>query len=135
MSMGISEIQRVIFEMMLEAGISEGRVYDDVPQGAKTEFPYVEIAEVQIIPADVQCQTSQDQFQDLRIWSEYQGWNEVQDIADRIHDVLHAKEITVPGRSTCFVQFDTLRLVKDQDGRRRQGLLTLRIYNADQGES
>lgn len=123
------EIQKAIYQAIVDTGLVGTRVYDEIPESDETEFPYVAIGESDGSPDDVECSEGTDDALTLQIWSRYQGFKEVKNIIDGLRPVLHNVSFTVPGRSDVNVWFDFERTFRDSNGVDRRGIVQLRIIH------
>lgn len=110
-----------------------GRVYDHVPENAV--FPHVEIGEGQGVPADTTGDSGElsdagvSEFVTFHVWSRYRGKKEVKETLSRLHSVLHEQSLTIPGRVSAHAFVRDMRVVLDQDGLTRHGMLDLEVIH------
>lgn len=128
------ELQRAIYSLLDGANISGVVSIIDNPNTtpSNADFPYIEIADSQILPNDASGSDSltdegQDEFIDIHTWSRYRGQKEIKTIMGAVYDALHHQSLTVTGRDTAFCWFDTARVRDDPDGITRHGMQTFKI--------
>lgn len=113
------------------SAIVADRIYNDAQQ--TVEFPWIEIGDGQIIPADTSAPGGGDDgvsdFFDLHLWSRYAGNKENRQIADAVHTLLHGVSLGVAGRTSAFAWVRNVRLLRDPDGKTRHGVLTVEIIH------
>lgn len=127
---GSAAVQDAIFDALVAAGVSGGRVYDDIPK--KPAFPYVQIGVSQAVQNDVQCREGGDEFIDLHVWSRQRGQMEAKQVMDAVHTALHDQPLTVTGRDVTLVRIDRTRMLMDPDGITRHGVVTVRIHHTQE---
>jgi hypothetical protein len=133
-------LQVAIYSLLKNANpsITGGRIYDDVPEAAEkadapdTEFPYVAVGELDVIPDDVDASNgSRDdgvmETLTLHVWSRYHGQKEVKQIMQQIKNLLHDTKITVTDRSSALAEVTMMRSFIDQDGKTRHGVVTVEV--------
>ena len=91
-------LQKAIFEALdqnaaLTALMGAGKIFDDVPQG--TPFPYLTMAQSSVRDWSTSTQTGSEHILTLHIWSKGAGRQEIQAIAQAIHDILHDAALTL----------------------------------------
>ena len=121
-------LQQAVYAVLTEAGVADGRVYDDVP--AKPAFPYVQIGETQPIPDDVS--PDDEGFVEtitLHVWSRKRGQKEIKQILSAIYDALHQVALTVTGRASALAWVRHMRIIRDPDGITRHGILDVEIIH------
>lgn len=128
-------VQAAVYGALKAAdAICAGRVYDR--PSATVAFPFVEIGEGQAIPDDVSNTAGTpvgdqgiSEFIDLHVWSEYQGQKEAKEIIDQIRTALHGISLTVTGRASALAWVRNERIIRDPDGRRTHGVVTVEIIH------
>lgn len=128
--MGSAAVHIAIYDALVAAGVSGGRVYDDVPE--VPTFPYTQIGVSQTITDDVTCRDGGDEFLDLHVWSRQRGQVETKQIMDAIHVALHDQPLTVTGRDATLVRVDRTRTLEDPDGLTRHGVVTVRVHHTQE---
>lgn len=112
--------------------IAGGRFYDRPPQNVT--FPYVEFGPGQTIPDDVSTTSGGsdlgvEEYIDLHVWSAQAGQKETKDIMDAIKSALHGESLTVTGRASALCWIDGMRIVREADGVRTQGIVTVKVMH------
>lgn len=87
-----SAVQRGLYaRLTADAGVVAlvaGRVFDRVP--ARAPFPFVTIADAQVIEDGTDCREGSELFVDLHVWSDAVGHVEVKKIAGAMRRALQA---------------------------------------------
>lgn len=108
---------------------TKARVYDEPPEGSA--FPYVVIGEAverQNNRMGGKVGRSMDVF--VHVWTEKRGFDEVQDIADRVDELLdNYLSLSVTGYATELLNFEDMQLLKTARGGTplRQGIARYRL--------
>lgn len=127
MSVG-TETQTAVYNALLTplAAIGCG-LYDEVPElpvGMPAEsFPYVEIADVDFSPFDVDDNTGYEAYIALHIWSRYRGKKEAHDIFEVCRDALHRQTLSLSSWGVFDVlQFGGFTVRRDGDNATIHGI-------------
>lgn len=131
-------LQQAVYGLLTSgSSIASGKIYDDVPERVEkanapdTEFPYVQIGEVDAISDDTDNASARDdgtiETLTLHVWSRYRGQKEVKNIMQQIKDLLHDTQITVTGRGSALAVVTIMRAFLDPDGKTRHGIVTLEV--------
>lgn len=105
------------------------RVYDRVPPAAV--FPYVVIADDQILDDGNTCGDASEAFVDIHIWARdvathpIKGAAFAKEIGEAVRSAL-ATEIVVSGQTTSVGNFEVARNITDPDGITAHRILTFR---------
>lgn len=125
------DLQTAIYAELVSASIpGVSRIVDTKitdPKGS--DFPFIEIGEMQSIQDDVSCHDGTQDVFDIHIWSRYRGQREVKQLMGAVHDALHNTTLTVSGLASCFAFVEGQRVITDPDGLTRHGVVTIRIYS------
>lgn len=90
-------------------------VYDDVPSGKS--YPYVEIGEGTVNPWTAKLMGGEEITLTFHVFSRYEGYKEVIEIAARVLEVLMAADVVLAGSSqviTC--ELVSREVARDADG-------------------
>ena len=63
----------------------------------------------------------------LDIWTEYRGEKQVYDISDALVALLDRNEITIASGKNSFINFETVQVDTESDGRTRHGTIVFRL--------
>lgn len=109
-------VQRAIYRTLAEddelQSLISG-VFDDVPEG--TEFPYVVIGECTLIPDNYLTGFGREVRATLHVWSQYRGFAEALEIADRVCQLLDHQPLTVEGWEHIATRLDFMETLHDPD--------------------
>lgn len=122
-------VQAAVVVALNVAGVADGRIYDHAQTDAV--FPYVEMGESQALADDVTGADGFDEFLTLHVWSRYRGDKEAKQICSDIRSALHARSLTVAGRTTAHAWVREIRVFDDPDGLTRHGVVSVRIQHHD----
>lgn len=136
MSDGSFELQAAIFTALNVADVkalATGGVFAPAPQD--TPLPYVEIGESNTVSADVQCYSGLEESINIHVWTVPGSLAPAKKIISEIRDVLHAKKLTVSGRSSAFAVVSSSRVFPDADEQSIHGVVTLSVlhYGPEEG--
>lgn len=125
------DLQKAVYAVLDAAAIAGvTRIVDArITDPADSDFPFVEIGELQSIQDDVSCHDGTQDIFDIHVWSRYRGQREVKEIMGGIHAALHDTTLTVSGLASCFALAEGQRVLTDPDGLTRHGVVTIRIYS------
>lgn len=101
-------------------------VYDHVPDSAA--FPYVVIGDATEAPRDTMARTGRDVTLTVHLWSQTKGMKQVDEIADRVDDLLDRWAPTVTGWSATTMLREFYENMRDPDGMTRHGVARYRIH-------
>lgn len=124
-----AELQKAIYNAIAAANIYGVTEIRDTPIVAPSSanFPFIEIADSQIIPADAGGDTGIDEYIDIHTWSRSGGKREVKSIMGGIYTALHHQTLAVSGRATAYCWLDSARVMNDPDGLTRHGVQTFKV--------
>jgi len=124
---GSFELQAAIFTALngLTPPLASGGVHAPAPQD--NPLPYVEIGESDAVSADVQCREGLEETVTIHIWTAPGSNAPAKQIISRIRGTLHAKNLTVSGRSSAFAVVGSSRLFTDEDGESIHSVVTLTV--------
>lgn len=131
MSYPAAALQKAIYDaLMADSALAAGmdgavRAYDQVPAGAK--FPYVTIADAQIIDDGNTCEADQFvAFVDLQVWSRVVGNVECKTIAGLVRSAIMAGVTPAAWTVTATDHRDTTHSM-DPDGKTARARLNFRF--------
>lgn len=101
-------------------------VYDDVPED--TNYPYVVIGEFTEEPLNAMGKHGKEVTATLHVWSQYKGFAEAYDIANRIQVLLDEVALTVTGYTHVSTQYEFGESIREPDGVTRHIPLRYRIW-------
>jgi hypothetical protein len=133
MSDGSFDLQAAIFAALNVASVTAlatGGVFAPAPQD--TPLPYVEIGESDAVDADVQCRSGLSETINIHVWTAPGSYGPAKQIISRIRDALHAKNLTVSGRSSAFAVVGSTRIFTDEDGTSIHGVVALTVTHFSQ---
>lgn len=124
-------LQTAVYDAIITAAIpGVVKVVDHkISDPKNSDFPFIEIGEVQSIEDDVSCYDGTQDIFDIHVWSRVRNQKEVKEIMGGIHAALHNATLTVSGLASCFAFVEGQRVITDPDGLTRHGVVTLRIYS------
>lgn len=127
MSDGSFELQGVIFNTLntLSPALAAGGVHAPAPQN--NPLPYVEVGESDTVTDDIQGRDGLDETLSIHVWTAPGSFSQAKQIISRIRDALHAKNLTVSGRSSAFAVVGSTRLFTDEDETSIHGVVTLTV--------
>lgn len=103
-----------------------GRVYDDVPEGARR--PYITLGDIQTAYVGTDCTDEADSTVELLLWSQAVGRAEVRRMVDAVRTALLAAGLDLsPDHRVVDLTVETARTAPDPDGRTARGAVTLRV--------
>jgi Protein of unknown function (DUF3168) len=120
--------QQAIYDALVSAGVSGGRIYDDVPESPT--FPYVIIGETVADSDDATGTEGTDSTETIYVWSRQRGFKECKQIMSAIHATLHQKSLMVTGRDTAHLFWNGSLTRRDGDGISRQGVVRIRVVSS-----
>ena len=135
MSDGSFELQSAVFAALTEGGVATlatGGIYSPAPQN--TTLPYVEIGESDSIENDVIGRLGATETLTIDVWTAPGSFSLAKQIISKIRDALHAKNLTVSGRSAAFAVVGSTRIFTDEDGTSIHGVITLTVNHFGQEE-
>lgn len=109
-------VQRAIYRTLAEDDELQSLVsgvFDDVPEG--TEFPYVVIGESTLIPDNYLTGFGREVRVTLHVWSQYRGFAEALEIADRVCQLLDHQPLAVEGWEHIATRLDFMETLHDPD--------------------
>lgn len=119
------EIQTAIFEALTASpAIADGRVYDDVPEGA--QFPYLAIGNEQVTDDGNACGDGWQVYADVHVWSRSVGFPEAKALTAAAVPRLTAIA-AIAGKTLIAVSLDGTRIFRDPDGETSHGVITIRF--------
>jgi Protein of unknown function (DUF3168) len=110
-----------------------GRVYDDVPAAVEriadtgADFPYISIADGQLVPIDEECFDRSTTFINLNVWSRAIGYPEAKRIAGALRIGLHEQDLAVAGHILDRMRVENITFSRDPDGVTRRARLELSV--------
>ena len=110
-------------ETSLTAIISD-RVYDRAPQ--TVVYPFVQVAELQLIADDAECVDGFEVYIDIHAWSRSYGSPEVRRICSAVHTALSSNFLTLSSFVMVETRHDSTRVLSDPDGETSHGIITFR---------
>lgn len=127
MSDGSFELQAAIFTALsgLSPPLASGGVH--APAAQDNPLPYVEIGESDTVDADIQARSGLDETVTIHVWTAPGSYAPAKQIISRIRDTLHAKNLTVSGRSSAFAVVGSTRIFDDDDEESIHGVVTLTV--------
>ena len=127
MSDGSFELQASVFTALngINPPLASGGVHAPAPQD--NPLPYVEVGESDAVGADVQCRSGLEETITIHVWTAPGSFGPAKQIISKIRDTLHAKNLTVSGRSSAFAVVGSTRTFTDEDGESIHGVVTLTV--------
>lgn len=127
MADGSADVQQAIYDALTAGGspVLSVDVYACAPQDAP--LPYVDIAESDTIPADVQGRGGLEETVAIHVWTAYGNQTIAKGIISDIRGALHLKPLAVAGRDTAFCTITGTRIFPDADNESLHGVITLRV--------
>lgn len=134
-----SAVQKVLYATLTRApAIAAGGFFDGVAP-ADVAFPHGEIGPQETVPDDASTENDapdgdngdeglSDTF-DLHLWSRYDGRAEIMRMVAEIHRRLHRKTLNVPERASAHSWVRSVRILLDDDGITRHGVVTVEIIH------
>lgn len=117
------ELQQAVFALL--DGVLDVPLYAGAPQDAPK--PYVDIAEADSIPANVQCRDGLEETITIHVWTKYGSQKVAKDTIKLIRDALDLQNLTVSGRSAAMAVVTGTRLFPDADNASLHGVVSLRV--------
>lgn len=135
MSDGSFELQAAIYGLLNDASpaLAAGGVHAPAPQD--NPLPYVEVGESDSVAADVQGRDGLAETVTIHVWTVPGSFAQAKQIISRIRDILHAKKLTVSGRSSALAVVGSTRIFTDEDGESVHGVVTATVTHFGQEES
>ncbi|MGB5903810.1 MAG: DUF3168 domain-containing protein [Xanthobacteraceae bacterium] len=135
MSDGSFELQSAIYSVLneLSPALAAGGVHAPAPQN--TALPYVEIGESDAIDSDVQARTGLTETVTIHVWTAPGSQKGAKQIMSRIRDALHAKNLTVSGRSSALSMVRSTRVFTDDDEQSVHGIVAVSVNHFGLKES
>ncbi|MGX9392566.1 DUF3168 domain-containing protein [Nitrobacteraceae bacterium UC4446_H13] len=135
MSDGSFELQGAIYSALtaLSPALASGGIHAPAPQNAT--LPYVEIGESDAIDADVQTRKGLEETVTIHVWTSAGSQKDAKQIMSRIRDALHAKNLTVTGRSAALSMVRSTRVFTDDDKQSMHGVITVTVNHFGQKET
>jgi hypothetical protein len=132
MSDGSFELQTAVFSALNSATpmLAAGGVHSPAPQD--NQLPYVEVGESDAIQDDVQGRDGLTETISIHVWTAPGSYSSAKQIISRIRDILHAKKLTVSGRSSAFAVVGSTSIFTDEDGESIHGVVTLTVNHFGQ---
>lgn len=119
-------VQKAIFQALATAGVTGGRIYDQVPDKAK--FPYATIGDEQVIDDGNDCAESWEVYSDIHIWSRPDSGSKGEIKREmKAASTAVLAIASVPGWTLISVKPETSRVMRDPDGKTEHGVLTFRF--------
>ena len=81
------------------AALVGARIFDRVPPPEAAPYPYIVLADVQILDDGTDCRDQAESFTDLHCYSDKVGAMEVKRIAAAVRDVLHEQTLDLDGHA------------------------------------
>lgn len=134
------EIQQAIYNRLSGdptlTGLVTG-IYDAVPQPTDSsdvnDFPFITVGDLGSTDWSTDTDTGTESFNDIHVFSRYNGTKEIKDIQQIIYNLLNRFELPVSGGNTVLCDFDrTTRPMLDPDGKTRHGVIGFRILVDEQ---
>lgn len=121
-----AQVQAALFAALTAARICDGRIYDQVPEGAA--FPRVTIGDEQTIDDSDQCAEAWDVVADIHVWSRPVNGSkaEVKTIAAQIHTAVKAIA-AISGFFLESIHHETTRVLRDPDGKTEHAVISYRF--------
>lgn len=105
------------------------RVYDHVPRGAAgavtADFPFVGIADDDVLQDDATCVTGYEITMNLDVWSRKPGFVEAKQIAHTVVKSLHNWDVPLATNLCITLQHRQTRTFRDPDGLTTHGVIEL----------
>lgn len=135
MSDGSFELQGAIYSALntLSPALASGGIHAPAPQNAT--LPYVEIGESDAIDVDVQTRKGLEETVTIHVWTAPGSQRDAKQIMSRIRDALHAKTLTVTGRSAALSMVRSTRVFTDDDEQSVHGVITVTVNHFGQKET
>ena len=127
MADGSADVQQAVYSA-LTAGDPPALtvdVYACAPQDAA--LPFVDIAESDTLPADVQGRDGLEETLTIHVWTVYGNQLQAKEIISAIRGALHLKALSVTGRDSAFCTVTGTRIFPDADNESLHGVITLRV--------
>lgn len=127
MADGSAGLQQAIYTALTggEAPVVSVDVYSCAPQDAA--LPFVDIAESDTLPADVQGRDGLEETVTIHVWTVFGDQLQAKGIISAIRGALHLKPLTVTGRDSAFCTVTGTRIFPDADNESLHGVITLRV--------
>lgn len=106
------------------AAIVANRIYDFVPPDA--DFPYVSIADSQVLPDKADCIDGTEISFGIDGWSRSKTIPEVKQISKAIVAALDDKDLTVSGYAAVVFELQSISYLRDPDGLTRHVAISFR---------
>lgn len=135
MSDGSFELQIAIFNALndLSPALAAGGLHAPAPQD--TPLPYVEIGESDAVAADIQARDGLTETFTIHVWTVPGSFAPAKSTMSRIREALHAKKLTVSGRSAALTMVSNTRVFTDDDAESVHGVVTLTVNHFGQKEA
>ena len=127
MADGSFDLQGAVFSALsgLSPPLTDVGLYSPAPENAP--LPYIEIGESDTIAADIEGRDGLTETLTLHVWTKTGSYGPAKQIISRIRGALHAKNLTVSGRSAALAVVGSTRIFTDQDGESIHGVVTLTV--------
>lgn len=99
-------------------------VRDDFPDG--TAYPFVQIGNDTAVDYSTKTEDGSEVTVNIDVWSRFRGSQEIKNIMDRIHSLLHNQDLTVSGTNLINLRFEFADAIRDPDGITRHGIMRFR---------
>lgn len=127
MADGSADLQQAIYTALTggETPVLTVSVYACAPQDAA--LPFVDIAESDTVPADVQCRDGLEETITIHVWTVFGDQLQIKAIISAIRGALHLKLLAVAGRDSAFCTVTGTRVFPDADSESLHGVVTIRV--------
>jgi len=119
-------VTRLKADVALTALIAK-RVYDHVPRGSNgavtADFPFVGIADDDVLQDDATCQTGYEITMNLDVWSRKPGFVEAKQIVHAVVKSLHNWGAELATNRLITLQHRQTRMFRDPDGLTSHGVV------------
>lgn len=94
-------------------------VFDEVPAAGYSDFPYIQLGEINETPSNTFGRVGRDVRQTIDIYSQAKGWKEAQDILEQLCRLIDLTLLPNPtGWTTQLSEYVFGREIRDPDGTR-----------------
>lgn len=127
MSIGQFAFQQAIYSALNVSALTSDlscAVLDEVKQSQN--YPFLTIGEETAIDYSTKDVVGGEYTVNIDVWSQYKGSKETKQIMDKVHDLLHNKNLSVTGFNLINLRFEFSDILRDPDGVTRHGVMRFR---------
>lgn len=107
------------------AGLIDGRIFDEVPESKKNDYPRVTFGSDDEVPENLDCLEVSEYSLQIDVWSKKASSKECREITSAIRKVLLGGNLSLATHALAYINVDQARHFKDANPAIKHGVISI----------